>query len=234
MIELLTVMGILAILYAIFAPVAVRARNMATQTNAMMCLRQLMPATSMYMSDNDERFPVAFYGDMDGPMAWFGSHTGIDQWDPKQGLLAPYTGGKMAKDPTARGLPWRGDGTGFGYNWGYLGSSHYIFERGDQPSTAQEAELSSPSQTVVFATSSYYHAKWNGGNAATYDYGYIDPPFAWAGAPTVDCRHMGEKVVVEKELTSSGVALMQFADSSVRPVHLGQIRNSMFERQPRE
>ncbi len=233
--ELLTVMGILSILMAIFAPAALAARGAATQYSAMQALRQLMPAAALYMSDSDDRFPVAFHGSMDGPIAWYGGRKADGTIDPKLGLLAPYSGGRVGKDPTHRAKPWRGDQSGFGYNWGFLGSRYYYgWERWDWTPTAYMSELADPSGTIAFATSSYYFARWNEGDGQAYDYGYIDPPFAWHGSPTVDCRHMGQKRVVDDEQTveATGVALIQHTDGSARPLRLGQIKNAMFERQP--
>jgi prepilin-type N-terminal cleavage/methylation domain-containing protein len=237
LVELLTVMGILAILMAIFAPAVVKTRGAATQFSAMQAIRQLMPATSMYMADADDRFPIAFHVSMDGPITWYGGLDPEGKVDPKRGLLAPYYGGRPSKDPTHRGKPWKGDLSGFGYNWGFLGSSYYYgWDRQDWYPTAMMSELSNPSHTIAFATSAYYYAGWNNGDGLTYDYGYIDPPFAWNGAPTVDCRHMGEKrvVVEDKSVEATGNAIVVHADGSAKTLRLGQIKNSMFERQPRD
>lgn len=215
-------------------PAAIKARGAATQLTAMASLRQLMPATAMYMGDADDRFPVAFYVDMNGT-AWYGGYTPEGKIDPKLGILAPYTGGRVAKDPTHHGIPWHGDMSGFGYNWGFLGSSYYYgSDRTDWHPTPTMAELSDPSYTIAYATSAYYFAGWNHGDGLTYDYGYIDPPFAWHGAPTVDCRHMGEKLVNTEgnSLEETGKAIVLHADGSATTLRLGQIKNAMFERQP--
>lgn len=238
--ELLTVMSILGILYAITAPGIIAARSAATQYSAMQGLRSLGPALNMYVADHDERYMIPFHGKMDGTVSWFGSRLTTDsKWLPKGGILSPYTGDRISKDPTHQGaVSWMGDGTGFGYNWGSLGSAGYVYNDNqphlDQP--ASSSELSDPSHMVAFATSAYFFATWNGGNGRAYDYGYIDPPYMWHGAPTIDCRHRGKRRVnVEAQsLESDGVALLQFADGSVRALRLGEIRNSFFARQPRD
>lgn len=236
--ELLTVMGILAILYAIFMPAVLGARSAATQYTAMQALRQLGPSLNMYLADHDDRFMIPFHGEMDGEVAWFGSRLGKESnWIADGGILQPYLGGKIGRDPTHRGTPWMGDGSGFGYNWGTLGSAAYVYNDGtshlDEP--AFSSELSDPSSMIAFATSAYYFAAWHGGNGGSYDYGYIDPPFAWKGAPTIDCRHQGQRRVnVEAQsLESDGMALLQFTDGSVKSYRLGQIRNVFFARQQR-
>jgi len=236
--ELLTVMSILAILYAISAPGILSARGAATQYTAMQALRQLAPSLNMYLADHDDRYMIPFHGKMDGEIAWFGSRVGTEgNWVRENGILTPYLGGKIGKDPTHLANPWMGDGSGFGYNWGTLGSAAYVYNDGtshlDEPAFA--SELGEPSSMIAFATSAYYFATWNGGNGRAYDYGYIDPPFAWKGAPTIDCRHIGQKRVnVEaKSVESDGNAILQFADGSVRTMRLGQIRNVYFARQPR-
>lgn len=237
--ELLTVMGILAILYATFVPAIIAARGSANQYHALQTIRQLGPALNMYVSDHDERYMIPFHGQMDGTVAWFGSRLSTDsKWLPEGGILAPYTGDKIAKDPTHQARAWMGDGSGFGYNWGTLGSAVHVYNDGtshlDEP--ASSSELSDPSQMVAFATSAYYFASWFGGDGQAYDYGYIDPPFIWHGAPTIDCRHQGKRRVnVEAQsLESEGLALLQFADGSVRSLRLGEIRNQFFVRQHRD
>lgn len=237
--ELLTVMGILGILYAIFTPAVLAARRGATQYSAMQALRQLGPSLTMYSADHDDRFMIPFHGQMDGLVAWFGSRLSNDgKWAPNSGILAPYTGGKIGRDPAHQAVSWMGDGSGFGYNWGTLGSAAYVYNDGtshlEEP--AFGSELADPSRTVAFATSAYYFASWLGGDSRAYDYGYIDPPFMWKGAPTIDCRHHGKRRVnVETQsLESDGMALLQFADGSVKSFRLGEIRNSFFARQPRD
>jgi len=230
-------MSIIAILCAIFAPVALKARNAATQFSALSAIRQLMPATSMYMADADDRFPVPFYATMDSKTTWYGGVRADGTVDPRLGLISPYTGGRVSKDPTHIALPWRGDMSGFGYNWGFLGSRYYYgYDRVDWMVPAIMTELSEPSKTIAYATSAYYYAPWSKGDGRVYDYGYIDPPFAWKGAPTVDCRHMGEKRVVleEKSVQATGSALAVRADGSAVSLRLGQIKNAMFVRQPRD
>jgi prepilin-type N-terminal cleavage/methylation domain-containing protein len=234
-VELLVVMAIIGILCTITFPVIARSRDYAQQHSAMMGLRQLGPAVKMYMSDADEAYPPSGYWDGDRFIAWYGVESEEGKVIPDQGIIASYRG-KVVRDPTHRAQPYRGDMSGFGYNWGFLGSHAYGYlQQGmsfDRFRPAMESELEEPSQTIAFATSVLYKARWNEGDGLYHDYGFIDPPFAWHGAPTVDFRHGGEKKVNEEaqEVESTGVALVQFTDGSVKPMRLGQMTNQMFMR----
>ncbi len=59
LIELLVVIAIIAILAAILFPVLVSARNKAHEASCASNLNQIFKGISLYMSDNDDRFPWA-------------------------------------------------------------------------------------------------------------------------------------------------------------------------------
>jgi prepilin-type processing-associated H-X9-DG protein len=61
LIELLVVIAIIAILAAILFPVFARARAKAQQSNCLANVKQLALGELMYASDNDDRFPWAWY-----------------------------------------------------------------------------------------------------------------------------------------------------------------------------
>ena len=71
LIELLVVIAIIAILAAILFPVFARAKHMARQTACISNLKQIGGAITMYMSDNDDRFPYAVdAADKFAPQIW--------------------------------------------------------------------------------------------------------------------------------------------------------------------
>ena len=61
LIELLVVIAIIAILAAILFPVFAQAREKARQTSCLSNLKQQGTATTMYVQDYDETFPIAIY-----------------------------------------------------------------------------------------------------------------------------------------------------------------------------
>ncbi len=128
LVELLVVMAILAILFAIMMPMARAARGAAFQYNASNGVKQLGTATGLYASDYDDTAPLAYYSTPVGMQTWFG----LGDWkgspyNPQQSLLAAYNGGRVSKDPTHNAKDWLGDRSGFGYNWAQIGSDAHIY-----------------------------------------------------------------------------------------------------------
>ena len=85
----------------------------------------------MYAQDFDETFPLAQYSD--STVYWFGkcvancSSFGNRTWDKTQGLLYPYMRNhQVQKCASWTGRNTFGDGNGYGYNWGYIGSDFYL------------------------------------------------------------------------------------------------------------
>lgn len=237
LVELLITVSIIAVLSAISVPALVSVRDAAFQFAAVQSIRGLMMATNMYAADNDDTYPLATYESADGLVAWFGAQDASGEYDPKRGLLAPYTHGRPAVDRSFQGLDYMGDHSGFGYNWGYIGSDFNVTEdyRGfpncERP--AHMSEIERPSQTIGFATSAYYFAPWlPDGDGKTYDFGFIDPPKYWKGRPNVDFRFGGKKEVDEaaQQLTPHGNAVFLNLDGSVRVLKPSEVTDAMFER----
>jgi prepilin-type N-terminal cleavage/methylation domain-containing protein/prepilin-type processing-associated H-X9-DG protein len=67
LIELLVVIAIIAILAAILFPVFAKAREKARQTSCLSNINQLGKALLMYVSDNNDFLPQAYYGINGGP-----------------------------------------------------------------------------------------------------------------------------------------------------------------------
>ncbi len=199
LVELLTVISIIAILGAILMPAAMSARALAFQYSATQSLSQLGMAANMYVSDNDETFMPAMYPSPSGFQAWFGRLGSDGKFVADYGLLVPYTARKRLTDSTFHAKDYFGDHSGFGYNWGFLGSDFGITANyATFPTCTNEAttgQLSAPSQTISFATSSFYNATWlPHGDGQVYDLGVIDPPSYWHGNPNVDFRFNGGRI----------------------------------------
>ncbi len=240
LVELMTVVAILAILYAVLMPIFVQVKAYAQQWVAGDSLAKVGTATTMYMMDVDETFPVAYYmNDAGQRQNWFGIVGRDRNVDPDTSLLKPYIKGKIQRDWALNALPWQGDESGYGYNWGYLGSDFYepnrISDGSNAMNPAPQSVLTDTSSTVEFGTSSFYYAKWlPRGDGQTYRFGFIDPPSVWFGNPSVDFRHMGFKTVDPKkrEVNSTGLAIFVFADGHVKPAHQKQVKDRQFARTP--
>ena len=238
MVELLVVIAIIAILAGMLAPVIHSVKSSVNQTIAVRAGGQVLLATTMYMADHDDRFPLAMYEIEYGAwQTWFGRQTGYNEFDTDAGLLSPYMGPRRTPDPTHHALPYIGDMSGIGYNYGTIGGDFHV--TGDYSrfpncrNAASSNEIESPSTTIVFATSSYFNALWlEGGDGMTYDFGFFDPPEFWYGNPNVDFRHFGGRKAdsLKKEVSSDGRAVIVFADGNVRPLRESQLEPEMFRR----
>lgn len=87
LLELLVVVGMIAVLIAILLPSLTRARETAKRTNCLSNLRQLGIAFVAYVADNDGSFPRPAVNPQ--PEDWVYWHPGRD---PNKGRIVPYLG----------------------------------------------------------------------------------------------------------------------------------------------
>jgi len=90
LVELLVVIGIIALLIAILMPALSRAREQTQRVSCLSNLRQLGTAMMMYVQDNKGRFPAAGVGVMDED--WIYWHAGRNR---DEAPLVRYHGGKF-------------------------------------------------------------------------------------------------------------------------------------------
>ena len=237
LVELLNVIAIIAVLSAIFFPVMKSARGAAFRYSAGLSMKNLGAAVSLYMGDHDETYPIAMSQDWGGFRAWFGALQSDGTFDPKQGILSSYAHGRIARDMTHEAKDYLGDKSGFGYNWGYLGSDVNItLDYTDWPNChrpARASEIDNPRGVVQFATSAFYFAPWmTGGDGGKYDFGFIDPPRYWNDNPNVDFRH-GDTPLIDlaaKKVTPRGLALFQMSSGGLKTLPRESVTDVMFER----
>lgn len=236
LVELLVVMAILSILFAIMMPMAKAARAAAFQYNAANAIKQLGTATNLYASDHDDSAPLAYYSTHAGMQTWFGLGDEKGFYDPKHGLLAGYTNGRTLRDPIHNAKDWLGDKSGFGYNWAQIGSDAHISGGWSDDwncyNAARMSEIESPSNTVVYATSAYVNVAWEGGDGDIYDYGFIFEPYYWRGNPPVDFRHQGIRQIDNafQRVVNSGMAVAVMADGRTRNFKQTQMKDAHFLR----
>lgn len=99
LIELLVVIAIIAILAAILFPVFAQAKLAAKKTSCLSNVKQMGTAVQMYLSDNDDGYPVNAYN-TPATFTYSETHwwyfgftfkTASEAWlDPSKGILFPY------------------------------------------------------------------------------------------------------------------------------------------------
>jgi prepilin-type N-terminal cleavage/methylation domain-containing protein len=84
LVELLVVIGIIALLIAILLPALSRAREQAKNTQCLSNLRQLATVYQFYANDNQDRIPIGY----DANSPWTGYYIcQSSKWYPLMGCL---------------------------------------------------------------------------------------------------------------------------------------------------
>jgi len=181
LIELLVVIAIIAILAAILFPVFAKAREKARQTSCASNIRQLLSATLMYAQDYDEMFLPFTYNWID--QYWCGVKA-TPSWDISKSLLNPYTRNGLIQRCPSFVAKLMGYGTGYGYNWIYIGGFLDPLTWNYGP-PASLGELSTPAETVIFADS---EVDWGLGQGPQESIAITAPSQQW-GYDDIAYRH---------------------------------------------
>lgn len=194
LVELLVVVGIIAILIAILLPSLSAARESAKRIQCLSNLRQMVIAANAYVDNNHGRYPIAYWYDFNGSTSYAYS------WD----LTTVTEAGQPAR--VEPGLLWQGEGTvviqqcpsfegaanwlvdpytGYNYNTSYIGHGQY--ESVIAPAKATDIRRSS--EVALFGDGQY-----SGGANKFMRAPYPNPGDAsfngrWAG--TQGFRHRG-------------------------------------------
>jgi prepilin-type N-terminal cleavage/methylation domain-containing protein/prepilin-type processing-associated H-X9-DG protein len=156
LVELLVVLGIIALLISILLPSLTIARESARTVQCLSNLRQMVTAANIYVSDNGGHYPSAYFGYSKPPFSYSYS------WD-----FTVITSLKTGKRSVQPGLLWQGradariqqcpsfDGksntvadphTGYNYNTSYIG--HGQLEALKSP--AKACQVSAPTTCALF------------------------------------------------------------------------------------
>ena len=243
LIELLVVIAIIAILAAILFPVFASAKEAAKKAVCVSSTRQLGLATTLYLLDSEGTYPPYVYNCNASfqcdQYELVGRTSPTAPWDKTLSLIYPYVKSQeLQKCPSWTGQPVYGDGNGYGYNWGFLGSDCYInfdcYSFWPPINPANESSIAASANTVAYADSGYDNVPWYGGNGQMLESIAIDPPSQWYGVPTVDFRHVNNQKVVNavaQTVTDLGLANMVFADTHVKAYHQTAVTDAMFSLQ---
>ena len=162
LVELLVVMGIIAVLIGILLPSLVKSRVQAQTIQCLSNLRQMAIAANSYANTFSGSFPIAYYGSYQPPLSIGYS------WD-----FTTETNDTTGVRTVIAGILWQGntnfkiqqcpsyDGpsgtpadpyTGYNYNTSYIGHG----EQESVPSPIKMSQVRSPSHCALFGDGQYY------------------------------------------------------------------------------
>jgi prepilin-type N-terminal cleavage/methylation domain-containing protein/prepilin-type processing-associated H-X9-DG protein len=175
LVELLVVIGIIAVLISVLLPSLAKAREQAASVKCLSNLRQLAQSTFAYVAENRGVYPIAYW-DYDG-------NSSIDaQWDfitefnaggnqtQRPGLLFGQRGGTaVVLCPLYEPTKTSGDDyTGYNYNTSYIGGRKL---QDEFHGSARHGQVRDPIHTALFGDAGF-------GNSTNR---YMRAPFGFAG-----------------------------------------------------
>ncbi len=214
LVELLVVIGIIALLVSILLPVLNSARRSAQTTQCLSNIRQLVTASILYANENHGLWPSAAADeDSTNLQRWHGS---------RPNATSPF---KLVLDPSPL-KPFLSDGIkicpslstdvvagaeagagGYGYNQDFFGSS--LAEYGavwPLPSdaytrTAKMVQIKNSSEKIAFAdtaTGVNYDMATYAATSGLYEYSFLNEPVTAYGhnTPSIHFRHQGRRACI--------------------------------------
>ena len=204
MIELLVVMGILALLVSILLPSLSAARRQAQAVTCRSNIRQIIMANDYYRDDNDGVYVPGASGFLQNLHRWHGVRDNpAEAFDPSRGFLAPYLGpeGAIRQCPTFPSEEIAADTTGFeegnggyGYNNRFIGvrvprGPGDAYDVNDDLAGARASRIRRPAETIMFTDSAF-------AGKTLIEYSFAEPRFhlqspTYRTDPSIHFRHDG-------------------------------------------
>jgi len=153
LVELLVVIGIIALLIAILMPVLGRAREQANWVKCLSNLRQVGQAFMMYTNNNKGQFPRAGVGDPADWIYWEDAPGSGLPRDINQCPMAPYYGVPVNTEMFVCPSDTLNRRAGVNYKYSY--SSNYLITRLPPNFNAYPGESSNPLRTSEIKNSSH-------------------------------------------------------------------------------
>ena len=207
LVELLVVIGIIAILVALLLPALAVARSAAQAIVCQSNIRQLSSAAIMYSQNNRDVCPPAHYDyDTLNLHRWHGTRSDLETpFDFTSSCLKSYLGdGRVRRCPvfepsptTDSGLAFESSAGGYGYNNDYIGSSIGVNPGKEQfivNVPAKYSQIRRPAEKIMFSDA----AVGQDGNLVV-EYSFVTEPVIYSGGnaypsstPSIHFRHRGK------------------------------------------
>ncbi len=206
--ELIVVLGIIAVLAGLLLPAVFRVRMAAMRVEDKNNLKQLGLAVQMYVDANSGILPPALTRELGRDRWWFGEATlGKGQWwfrkssdikpvvDTTRGHLSPYLERQLPlQDPALLGwdIDWRyrGMSGGYGYNYRYLSPTQFILPDWEPIWTKiRLRSVRNTSQTIAFTNAVGTTTDPMDHTPTLTELVLVEPPSA--KYPSVHFRHQG-------------------------------------------
>ncbi|MFI5377824.1 MAG: prepilin-type N-terminal cleavage/methylation domain-containing protein [Tepidisphaerales bacterium] len=199
LVELLVVIGIIALLVAILLPALAVARQSALTTVCASNIRQLAACSMAYASDNRGVYPPAHFDFlMQNLHRWHGTRATLsDPFDFSGSPLRRYMQAAAIRkcpefEPATAGF--EASAGGYGYNNHYLGSSteDMNWAEGSDNIPARDCMVRDPARKIMFADAAM--AVKSGKGFVLIEYSFVEPPTTIYGpsSPSIHFRHRGK------------------------------------------